>query len=146
MVRMLIWLLVIFFNHITGKIGGTQGKNMASKQGGEWREHQTVHNGVRHTVKGAIDETHGTLWLVVVDVCSQITCGGWLSAGLKSDDKHRDQWLIRVVFLLFRSMTRYKEKFKYPNQGSQKVPKMFFFIKLIFEVWIFYKYAKLSFL
>ena len=31
-------------------------------------------------------------------------------------------------------------------QGSLKVPKMEFFIKLIFEVWIFYKYAKLSFL
>ena len=32
------------------------------------------------------------------------------------------------------------------HQGSLKVPKMVFFIKLIFEVWIFYKYAKLSFL
>ena len=31
-------------------------------------------------------------------------------------------------------------------QGSLKVPKMEFFIKLIFDVWVFYKYAKLSFL
>ena len=34
----------------------------------------------------------------------------------------------------------------YLFQGSLKVPKMDFFIKLIFEVWVFYKYAKLSFL
>ena len=34
----------------------------------------------------------------------------------------------------------------YHDQGSLKVPKMDFFIKLIFEVWVFYKYAKLSFL
>ena len=31
-------------------------------------------------------------------------------------------------------------------QGSLKVPKMEFFIKLKFEIWVFYKYAKLSFL
>ena len=30
-------------------------------------------------------------------------------------------------------------------RGLLKVPKMDFFIKLIFEVWVFYKYAKLSF-
>ena len=34
----------------------------------------------------------------------------------------------------------------YLFQGSLKVPKMDFFIKHIFEVWVFYKYAKLSFL
>ena len=31
-------------------------------------------------------------------------------------------------------------------QGSLLIPKMEFFIKLIFEVWVFCKYAKLSFL
>ena len=32
-----------------------------------------------------------------------------------------------------------------PTQGSLLIPKMEFFIKLIFEVLVFYKYAKLSF-
>ena len=58
------------------------------------------------------------------------------------------QEIENVAALLKHCPSPQNQQLKAPKeeQGSLKVPKMDFFIKLIFEVVVFYKYAKLSFL
>jgi len=45
----IVTLIYFLFNHISGKIGGPQGKYMALKKRRECREHQTAHNGESDT-------------------------------------------------------------------------------------------------